>query len=99
MMSSEIASPPRSKCGQAFPDHPLGRLLEQFPPDQHAADLAGSGADLVELCVAQEPARGIVVDIAVAAEQLDRIERDLCRLLRGIEDRTRRVLTRGCAPV
>src|SRR5918995_831842 len=33
------------------------RLLEQLPPDQHPPDLAGSGADLVELGVAQKTAR------------------------------------------
>src|SRR4051812_14242587 len=55
----------------------LRRLLEQFAPDQHAADLAGPGADLVELGVAQQAAGRVIVDIAVAAEELDRIERDL----------------------
>jgi len=30
-----------------------GRFLEQLPPDQHAPDLAGAGADLVKLGVAQ----------------------------------------------
>src|SRR6202023_1208326 len=47
------------------------RFLEQLPPDQHAADFAGAGADLVEFCVAQQPPGRIVVDIAIAAEQLD----------------------------
>src|ERR1700758_5233420 len=63
-----------------------GRLLEQFATDQHAADFAGAGADLVEFGVAKQPAGRIVVDITIAAEQLDRIERALGGLLRGIED-------------
>src|SRR3954454_19989114 len=62
----------------------LGRLVEQLPSDQHAADFAGAGADLVQFCVAQQSSRRIVVDVAVAAEQLDRIERALRRLFRGI---------------
>jgi hypothetical protein len=33
----------------------LCRFLEQFAPDQHAADFTGAGADLVEFCVAQQP--------------------------------------------
>jgi hypothetical protein len=37
---------------------------------QHAPDLAGVGADLVELGVAQQAAGRIVVDVAVAAELL-----------------------------
>ena len=53
----------------------LSRLVEQFAADQHAADLAGAGADLVELGVAQQAPGRIVVDVAVAAEHLDRFER------------------------
>src|SRR5262245_62295008 len=75
----------------------LGRLLEQLASDQHPADLAGAGADLVELGVAQQAARRVIVDIAVAAEELDRIERDLRRLLARIQDGAGRVLARGLA--
>src|SRR5688572_27399040 len=77
----------------------LRRLLEQLPPDQHAADFAGAGADLVELGVAQQPAGRIVVDVAVAAEQLDGVERALRRLLRGVEDRTGGIFPGGLATV
>src|SRR5262245_44820089 len=77
----------------------LGRLLEQLAADQHAADFAGAGADLVELGVAEQPPGRIFVDIAVAAEELDRVERALRRLLRGIEDRAGGVLARGLAAV
>src|SRR5882757_6251135 len=38
----------------------LRRLVEQFPPDQHAADFAGAGSDLVELGVAQQSASRII---------------------------------------
>src|ERR671926_98533 len=50
----------------------LRRLVEPLAADQHAADFGGAGADLVELCVTQQTTGGIVVDVAVAAEQLDR---------------------------
>ncbi len=53
-------------------DAGYARLREELPPDQHAADLRGAGADLVELGVAQQPARREVVDVAVAAQRLDR---------------------------
>src|SRR5437773_1866901 len=47
------------------------RLREQLAPNQHPADLARAGTDLVQLRVAPQPAERIVVDIAVAAEYLD----------------------------
>src|SRR5262249_11665135 len=75
----------------------LRRLLEQLAADQHAADFAGAGADLVELGVAQQAAGRVIVDIAVAAEELDRIERDLRRLLARIQDGAGRVLPRRLA--
>ena len=49
------------------------RLLEQLATDQHAPDFRGAGADLVELGVAQQPAGRVVVDVAVAAQRLDRL--------------------------
>src|SRR3546814_9750570 len=65
----------------------LLRLVEQLAADQHAADLAGAGADLVELGIAQQAARRIVVDIAVAAQRLDGLQRHPGRLLGGEENR------------
>src|SRR5579863_5218230 len=59
------------------PCRSLCRRLEELAADQHAADLLGAGADLVELRIAQQPASGEVVDVAVAAERLDRLERGL----------------------
>src|SRR3954452_11057975 len=75
------------------------RLLENLPADQHAADLAGAGADLIELGVAQQASGRIIVDIAVAAQALDGVERERGRALRRVEDRARRVLARGPARV
>lgn len=34
--------------------------------DDESADLAGAGADFVQLCVAQEASCGVVIDVAVA---------------------------------
>src|SRR5215470_10845001 len=78
---------------------PSPRLLEQLPADQHAPDLAGAGADLVELGVAQIASGRVVVDVAVAAEQLYGIERDLGGVLGGVEDRAGGVLAGGFAAV
>src|SRR6201992_1290212 len=76
-----------------------GKFIEQLAPDQHAADFAGAGADLVELGVAQQAAGRIVVDIAIAAEQLDRVERALRRLFGSVEDGAGGVLSGGLATV
>src|SRR2546430_16682711 len=75
------------------------RLLEQLPADQHTPDFARARPDLVELGVAQISPCGIVVDVAVAAEKLDRIERGLGGVLGGVEDGTGGVLSRGLAAV
>src|SRR5690242_7680786 len=60
------------------------RLAEQFTADQHPPDLAGAGADLVQLGVAQQTPGRIVVDVAVAAQALDRLESHPRCLFRGI---------------
>src|SRR3984957_21265169 len=74
-------------------------LREQLPPDQHSPDFARPGADLVELGVAQQTPERIIVGVAVAAENLDRVERDLGCALGGIEDRARGVLARRLAAI
>src|SRR6202035_4312193 len=74
-------------------------LVEYLPPDQHAANLARAGADLVELGVAQQAAGRKLVDVAVAAEALDRVERHGRGLLGGVEDGAGGVLARGPAAV
>src|SRR5271155_5742974 len=76
-----LARPQPARINVALP-----RLFVDFAPDQHAADLAGSGADLVELGVAQQPAGREVVDIAVAAEALDGLQRHPGRPFGGVED-------------
>src|SRR5262245_43442650 len=75
------------------------RLIEQLPADQHAPDFARARTDLVELGVAQISSGGIVVDIAVAAEELNRIEGNLGGVLGGVADGTGGVLARGLAAV
>src|SRR5208337_1544578 len=88
-----------TKDGKLYRFGISSRFLEKFPSDQHAPDLARASPDLVELCVAQEPARGIIVDVAIAAQQLDRVERYARGGLRSIKDRTRRILACGLVPV
>src|SRR5208282_828771 len=75
----------------------LRRLVEQLTPDQHAADLAGPGADLVQLGIPQQPSGRVVVDIPIPAETLDRLQRHPGRLLGGEQDRAGRVLARGAS--
>src|SRR5579862_3479158 len=77
----------------------LTRLLENLPADQHAADFAGAGADLVELGVAQETPGGKIVDVTVAAEALDSLERHPGGALGCVKDRAGGVLARGLAAV
>jgi len=69
--------------------------VEQFATDQHATNLTGAGADFVQLGVTQETARREFVDVAVAAENLDRVEGHLCGALGAVEDHPRRILARG----
>src|SRR5262245_60244184 len=45
----------------------LSRLLEQLAADEPAPNLRCAGADLVELGIAQQTPRRVVVDVAVAA--------------------------------
>src|SRR4051812_23587526 len=77
----------------------LRRLLEQLAADQPAADLRGAGADLVELGVAQQAAGRVVIDVAVAAQTLDRLEGHPGRLLGGVENAAGGVLARGFAAI
>src|SRR5262249_49761880 len=64
------------KSQQSASAHPPSPgLFEDFTPDQHAADFAGAGADLVKLRITLKPAGWIVIDITVAAQTLDRLKR------------------------
>ena len=40
--------------------------LVEVPADEHAPDLAGAGADLVQLGVPQETTGRVVVDVTIA---------------------------------
>src|ERR1700733_1798927 len=73
----------------------LCRLVEKLSADQHATDLRGPGADLVELCGPPQPAGGKFVDIAVAAQRLDRLAGHPGRTLGRIEDGAGGILARG----
>ena len=55
------------------------------------------GADVVELRVAQQPAGGELVDVAVAAQALDGLERHLHGVLGGEEDARGGILARGAS--
>src|SRR5215471_1160366 len=74
-------------------------LVEKLAADQHAANLGRSRADLVELRVAPQPPGRVVVDVAVAAEALDRLPCHPSRALAREEDRAGRVLARRLAAV
>src|SRR5690606_35770882 len=77
----------------------LAALLEQLPADQHSPDFTGAGADLVQLGITQQATGGVVIDIAVAPEDLDSIQRGAGRLFGGIEDHPGGVLPAGPAEV
>src|ERR1700736_3018020 len=73
----------------------LGAPLEQLASNEHAADLLGAGADLVELRIAQQAAGGVVVRIPVAAQPLDRFERGSRRMPGSEENAARRIAALG----
>src|SRR5690606_8558109 len=70
----------------------LHRLAVQLAADQHPADLAGACADFVELRVAPEAAGRVFVDVAVAAQHLDRLAGHPGGLLGRVQDRAGGVL-------
>src|SRR5690606_32671517 len=68
----DIVSPP-----PAVNDPSSAAAVEQLASDQHAPDLVGARTNRIELGVAQDAAGGVLVDVAVAAQRLDRLQRDL----------------------
>lgn len=74
-------------------------FLVQGASDEHSADFAGSSTNLVELRIAHDSASRVIIDVPVAAEDLDRIEADLSCLLGAVEDDTSAVLGIGFAQV
>src|SRR5258708_8483200 len=71
---------------------PSRRVGKQFTADQHAADFARACSNLIELGVAPQATRRILIDVAVAAERLDRFSGHPGRLLSGIKNGSGRVL-------
>src|SRR6202043_2122631 len=60
--------------------------LDEVAADDHPADFAGARADFIELGVTQEPSGRVFVDIAVAAQALDGVQRGAGGGLGGEED-------------
>src|ERR1700720_4888056 len=78
---------------------PLLRLVEQLAADQHPPDLGRAGTDLVQLGIAPQAPGRVFVNVAVAAERLNRLTRHPRRLLGCVEYRTRGVLARHLAAI
>src|SRR5579864_8428509 len=89
----------RSHAGFIASDMGSFRFVEKLAPDQHPPDLRRSRADLIELRVAPEPAGRKLVDVAVAAEALDRFAGHPRRLLGRVENCAGGVLARRLAAV
>src|SRR5437867_7350684 len=68
------------------------RFVEQLAADQHPPYLRSSGPDLVELRVAPQAPERIVVDVAIAAEDLDAFAGHPRCLLGAVQDHARAVL-------
>src|SRR5580704_12757628 len=98
-----ISAPPSARRGNAFRaivmSNELVRFVEQLAADEHAADFAGAGADLVELGVAQQPPGRKVVDVTVAAEALDCLERHPGGAFGRVQNGAGGVLARGLAAI
>src|SRR5574338_191941 len=75
------------------------RLGKQLAADQHAADFAGAGADLVELGVAPQATHRVFVGIAHAAQGLDRFAGHPGGLLGRIQDGPGGVLAQAAGVV
>src|ERR1700730_18932379 len=54
---------------------PLLRLVEQLAADQHPSDLGRAGTDLVQPGIAPQAPGRVFVNVAVAAERLNRLTR------------------------
>src|SRR5690606_13608336 len=67
-------------------------LVEQLAADQHAADLAGAGTNLIELGIAPQSANRVFVDVAVAAQNLNAVAGHACGILGAIQNHRGTVL-------
>src|SRR5438105_471311 len=72
---------------------------EELAADQPAADFGRAGADLVELGVAPQAPGRCLVDVAHAAERLDRLAGHPRCLFRRVQDSAGRILARGLTPI
>src|SRR5471032_3024955 len=73
----------------------LGGLLgfrKQFTAYQHAADFAGAGADFIQFGVAPQAAGRVLVDVAIAAQRLDRFACHPGGFFGAVQDRAGRIL-------
>src|SRR5260370_17949041 len=68
------------------------RFGKQFTPDQHAANLAGARADFIQLRIAPPTADRVLVDVTVAAENLDRLTGHPRPSFGRVQDHARAVL-------
>src|SRR5690606_12900148 len=91
--------PPLPRNQGAGPARASAVALEQLPPDQHAPDFVGAGADGIQLRVAQDPPGRVLVDVAVAAQRLGAFQRDLHGRLGGVQQAAGRVDARLVAGV
>src|SRR5205823_10958905 len=73
--------------------------FEKLAASQHAPDLAGASSDLIELRIAQVAAGGVFIDVAVAAQELYRIERESGRILGGVQNGAGSVFPRHLAAI
>src|ERR1043166_4314031 len=89
---------PKTTCQLSYLSR-SNRLLEQLAADEPAADFAGAGANLVELGVPEQPAGGEIVDVAIAAQALDGLQRQPGRLLRREQNGAGGVLAGGVAAI
>lgn len=77
----------------------VSKLLVELSADQHSANLAGAGTDLVQLGVAENAASGEVVDVSVAAQALDGVQGNLGGALGRVQDDTGAVAVGGVASI
>src|SRR5690554_2809620 len=74
-------------------------VQEQFATDQHPSNLRRARADFIQLGVSQQAAGGVVVDVAVAAEELDGVEGEFGGHFGGVQNGAGGVFARGFAAV
>src|ERR1700733_6875655 len=90
---------PRLAISRLLNIYASARVLKELAPDQHAADFARPRTDLVKFGIAQQTAGGVIIDIAIAAQGLDGIERAASGALAGKKNAPGRIKARGAPPV